>query len=85
MRWCFQRGACPISASVAEVLAFLASLVTQGNLEYRTIALYKSAISQTHEPVGCTELGSLPVVSRFMKGVFKSKPPKPKYCCTWKM
>jgi len=83
VRWCSQRGACPISAPVAEVLAFLASLVSQGNLEYRTIALYKSAISQTHDPVGSTELGSLPVVSRFMKGVFKSKPPKPKYCCTW--
>ena len=85
VRWCSQRGACPISAPVAEVLdlAFLASLVTQRNLEYRTIALYKSAISHSHDPVGSTELGSLPVVSRFMKGVFKSKPPKPKYCCTW--
>ena len=39
IRWCSQRGSCPFSASVAEVLAFLASLVTQGNLEYRTIAL----------------------------------------------
>ena len=62
VRWCSQRGACPISAPVAEVLAFLASLVTPGNLEYRTIALYKSAISQTHDPVGSTQLGSLPVV-----------------------
>ena len=46
VRCCSQRGSCPISASVAEVLAFLASLVIQGNLEYRTIALYRSAISQ---------------------------------------
>ena len=46
VRWCSQRGSCPISASVAEVHAFLASLVTQDNLEYRTIALYRSAISQ---------------------------------------
>lgn len=72
--WCSQRNICPISAPVAEVLAFLASLVTQRNLEYRTVALYKSAISQTHDPVGSTELGSLPIVSRFMKGVFQSKP-----------
>ena len=28
LRWCSQRGCCPISASVAEVLAFLASLVS---------------------------------------------------------
>ena len=26
---------------------------------------------------------SLPVVAPFMKGVFKMKPPKPKYCSTW--
>ena len=83
VRWCSQRSICPISAPVAEVLAFLASLVTQGNLAYRTVALYKSAISQTHDPVGSTELGRLPIVSRFMKGVFKSKPPKPKYAGTW--
>ena len=83
VRWCSQRGSCPISAPVAEVLAFLASLVTQGNLEYRTIALYRSAISQAHDPVGSTQLGSLSVVTCFMKGVFKIKPPKPRYCSTW--
>ena len=83
VRWCSQRGSCPISAPVAEVLAFLASLVTQGKLEYRTIALYRSPISQAHDSVGSTQLGSLPVVARFMKGVFKIKPPKPRYCSTW--
>ena len=77
-----QRGCCPISASVAEVLAFLTSLVTQGNLEYRTIALYRSAMSQAHDPVGSTQLGSLPIAARFIKGVFKIKPPKPRYCST---
>jgi len=73
----------PISASVTEFLAFLASLVTQGNLEYRTITLYRSAISQAHDPVGSTQLGSFPTVARFMKGLFKIKPPKPRYCSTW--
>ena len=24
-----------------------------------------------------------PFVARFMKGVFKMKPPKPRYCSTW--
>ena len=73
VRWCSQRGSCPISASVAEVLAFLASLVIQGNLEYRTIALYRSAISQAHDPVGSTQLESLPIVARF-KGCLKLNP-----------
>ena len=81
--WCTIRGWCPLSAPVTAVLSFLTTLLKERNLEYRTIAVYKSAISQTHDPVGSVTLGQLPVVSRFMKGVFKAKPPKPKYCCTW--
>ena len=52
VHWCSQRGSFPISAPVADVFAFFASLVTQGTLEYRTKALYRSAISQAHNPVG---------------------------------
>ena len=62
--WCSQWATCPISAPSAEVFAILASIVTQGNLEYRTTAVYTSAISQTRDLIGCTELGSLPIVSR---------------------
>ena len=51
-------------------------------LEYRTIAVYRSAISQTHL-VDSVPLGELPIVSKFMKGVLRSKPPKPKYCSSW--
>ena len=61
----FSTGSCPISASVAEVFAFLASLAKQGTLEYRTIALYRLVISQAHDPVGSTQLGSLPVCGSF--------------------
>jgi hypothetical protein len=54
-----------ISAPVADILSFLANLTDQG-FEYRTIAVYKSAISQVHDPVGQTTLGNLPIVCRFM-------------------
>ena len=73
----FSTGFCPISASVPEVLPFLASLFTKGTLEYRTTALHRSVISQAHDPVGSTQLGSLPVEACFMKGVFEMKPSKP--------
>ena len=53
------------------------------NFEYRTIAVYKSAISQTHDPIGSASFGELPIVSQFMKVVFREKPPKPKYCSSW--
>ena len=81
--WCSSRGLCPFSAPVTDVLTFLTETVTNQSLEYRTLAVYKSAISQGHLPVGQTKLGDLPVVSRFMKGIFRMKPPTPRLSSTW--
>jgi integrase len=81
--WCTMRGWCPFSAPVTAVLSFLASLLKEKDLEYRTIAVYRSAISQTHDSIDSVPLGELPIVSKFMKGVFRAKPPKPKYCSSW--
>ena len=83
-QWCTSHGLCPVSAPVTDMLSFLANLTTQG-LEYRTIAVYKSAISQVHDPVGQTTLGNLLIVSRFMKGIFRSTTPKPRLCSVWKV
>ena len=83
--WCTARSLCPLTAPVNAVLSFLAELVQQQKLAYRTIGVYKSAISQTHDPIGETSLGELPIVSRFMKGVFRLNPPKPKLCSTWQV
>jgi hypothetical protein len=68
---------------VTAVLSFLASLLKEKYLEYRTIAVYRSAISQTHDPIDSVPLGELHIVSKFMKGIFRAKPPKPKYCSSW--
>ena len=81
--WCSFRGLCPFSAPVTNVLTFLTEKVTNQSLEYRTLANYKSAISQGHLPVGQTKLGDLPGVSRFMKGIFRIKPPTPRLSSTW--
>lgn len=82
-QWCLARGLCPLSAPVTKVLTFLAEIAAQRGLKNRTIAVYKSAISQAHFPVGHSPLGELPVVSRFMKGIFCTKPPSPRLSCTW--
>jgi hypothetical protein len=74
------RGWCPFSAPVTAVLSFLAGLLKEKDLEYRTIAVYRSAISQTRDLIDSVLLGELSIVSKFMKGIFRAKPPKPKYC-----
>ena len=81
--WCSSRGLCPLSAPVTDVLTFLMETLTNQSLEHRTLAVYKSAISQGHLPVGQTKLGDLPVVSHFMKGIFRMKPPTPQLSSTW--
>ena len=37
----------------------------------------------THKEVDGTRVGQHPLVSRFLKGVFNSRPPAPKYSVTW--
>ena len=81
--WCLSRNTCPFSATITEVLLFLSEQFNQRNLSYRTIRVYKSCISQLHDPVGGQSLGTLPLLSRFMKGIFELRPPTPKVCSTW--
>ena len=52
-------------------------------MQYQTINLHRSAISMTHAPVDGCVIGSHPIVSRFMKGIFQLRMPTPKYLVTW--
>ena len=79
--WCFGKSEDPISCPVNIVLEFLTDLFDKG-LQYRTINTYRSAISMTHLPLDGSLIGSHPLVSRFMKGVFQSRPPCPRYLAT---
>ena len=83
--WCLTRSICPFTAPVNSMLTFLVEIAKRDKLAYKTIGVYKSAISQTHDPIGSVPLGELPIVSRFMKGVFRMNPPQPKLCTTWKV
>ena len=76
--WCFEKSEDPISCPVNIVLEFLTDLFDKG-LQYRTINTYRSAISMTHLPLDGSLIGSYPLVSRFMKGVFQSRLPYPRY------
>ena len=64
------------------VLDFLVSLHEQG-LSYTTIITAISALSAIILPTDNVNIGSHPIVSRFMKGIFKNNPPVPRYHTTW--
>ena len=81
-RWCLERHTDPLSAPLSEVLEFLCEQFDSGK-QYRTINTIRSAISMTHEEVDGLRVGQHPLVSRFLKGVFNSRPPAPRYSSTW--
>ena len=65
------------------VLDFPVSLHEQG-LSYTTINTARSALSAIILlPTDNVNIGSNPIVSRFMKGIFKNNPPAQHYCTTW--
>ena len=51
--------------------------------QYRTINSLRSAISMTHEEVDGARIGQHPLISRFLKGIYNSRPPAPRYSATW--
>ena len=69
---------CPIN----EILIFLAEKYSEGK-EYRTINVFRSAISSTHIHIDNKPVGQHPLVIRLMKGISISRPPQPRYHTTW--
>ena len=72
----------PYDPPITRVLDYLTSLFERG-LRYDAINTAKSAISAIATPKNGISLGSQPLISRFMKGIFKSRPPTPRYQSTW--
>ena len=80
--WCFEKSEDLISCPVNIVLEFLTDLSNEG-FQYRTVNTCRSPISMTQLPVDGSLIGSHPPVSSFMKGLFQSRPPCPRYLATW--
>ena len=80
--WCEERSVNSISCPVTEILSFLSDLYYNG-MQYRTINLYRNAISVAHAPVDGCVIGSHPIVSRFMKDILQLRMPTLKYLLTW--
>ena len=64
------------------MLDFLAHLFDL-NKSYRTINLYRSALSSTLKPIDGFCVGKHPLVCRLLKGVFNKRPPTQKLCQSW--
>lgn len=63
-------------------MQFLTDQFDQG-LQYRTVNTLRSAISMTHPDVDNQPVGSHPLLSRLLKGMFNARPPAPRYSISW--
>lgn len=64
--------------STQDVLHFLNEIKIKG-ASYGTLNAHRSALSL----VSSTKIGEHPLITRFMKGVFRENPTRPKYLATW--
>lgn len=60
------------------VISFLTECFND-NASYGSLNTYRSAISL----ISSDKIGEDTIISRFMKGIFRCKPTKPKYNYTW--
>ena len=82
--FCTKRQADPICPTISVAVDFLTSLYDDG-LSYSSINSARCALSAILESPASAypTFGEHPDVKRFMKGIFRSRPPLPRYCKTW--
>ncbi|XP_073237618.1 uncharacterized protein [Porites lutea] len=82
LEFCRGRKTNPYDPPIGTVLDFLVTLHDRG-LKYSTLNTARSAISAVILPTNNHTIGTHPLVSRFMRGIYKSNPPTPRYHTTW--
>lgn len=80
--WCLRGAINPIHTSETVVIRYLDFLVKQGK-SYSVINTHKSMLLQTLQFFDNVWCANPSLIARFMKGLFYSVPPKPKYTFTW--
>ncbi len=70
------------SPSLKDVLVFLSRMYESG-MGYSSINTAKSALSSVLDKYDGVPLGQNPIISKFMKGIFKLRPPTARYNVTW--
>lgn len=81
MQFCVKKQIDSVQPSVNDVLHFLTVLYDK-KLQYSAINTARSALS-TFIFINNVPVGQLPLVCRFMKGVFNERPALPRYKSTW--
>ncbi|KAI2647902.1 Transposon Ty3-G Gag-Pol polyprotein [Labeo rohita] len=72
--WCGRHQQDPVNCPVGSVLEFLQDRLSAG-LSHSTLKVYVAAIAAYHAPLGGLSVGKDPLVSRFLRGALRLRPP----------
>ncbi|KAI2664367.1 enzymatic polyprotein [Labeo rohita] len=80
--WCRDHQQNPVNCPVGTVLEFLRDRLSTG-LAHSTLKVYVAAISAYHAPLGGISVGKDPLVTRFLHGALRLRPPVRPRVPTW--
>ncbi|KAI2645232.1 ORF V: Enzymatic polyprotein [Labeo rohita] len=72
----------PVNCPVGTVLEFLQDRLSAG-LTHSTLKVYVAAIAAYHAPLGGLSVGKDPLVSRFLRGALRRRPPEHSRFLSW--
>ncbi len=80
--WCGDRQLDPVNCPIGTILEFLQACFSAG-LTHSTIKVYVVAIAAYHAPLGGQSVGRHPLVTRFLRGALRLRPPVRSRVPTW--
>ena len=80
--FCHREQISTVRPSLAQVIEFLLTLFNNG-LSYSSLNTARSALSSILPSIDGIPVGQHPLVIRFLKGVFESRPAMPRYTAVW--
>ena len=82
LSFCKKWKICEVSPTVNNIIEFLTDLYGKGH-SYSSINVARSSLSSLGISIESFTAGSHPLVVRFLKGVFNTRPPQPRYSTIW--
>ena len=82
LEFCTERSVTSVTPTISGVLEFLTMIHDKG-LSYSSVNTAKSALSAVLDLSSDIPLGHLPIIRRFMKGIFERRPSFPKHSHIW--
>ncbi|XP_050313121.1 uncharacterized protein LOC126748133 [Anthonomus grandis grandis] len=77
--FCQTKDLSPFCDTASHILSFFQELLNNTNSTYGSFNYHRSAISL----ISSIDIGKNPLIKRFLKAVFRKRPPKPKYDSIW--